>query len=1769
MLKGIVKRFLSMMLMLLMVIAMAPASISEFTAYADDSGTAIAGLTDSKIGLSYTGDGTWSASGTTIKGSVTGTASGGCSPSASSKSTTLTITNNKSSSAPLKFSYSVNLNGGSISVTNSSGGTSSWSASGTYEETLDSGKSITISMTSAKDAKTTSLEISGISMLVEANATVTFKAAKNGSYTVDGSSVTGDYKVTRSSLDAVKLAASPAAGYKFFGWYSETEDRNLSTNADDSIHFESDQTVYPVFIPENSAIFDVGGSKFYDLNKADQYASDHGHKIVLDTTGTLASGDYSISEGNTLLIPFDDAATTYEDTPESAGNSWTTPSAYKTLTLSDGASIDVKGKLSVSAKHFAEGGSQSQPGGAPTGKYGHIKMDSGSRITVENGGNLYTWGYITGSGSVTAKSGSNVYENMQIGGFRGGSATLSMNGNDKKVFPFSQYFIQNVEVPLTFESGASEMLYSSLYALSMAKGTSVPFIGSGGMFQMGEGTTLTKTYHPDTDRLSFELNGDASINSLKVSVSGASIDSGSYVLPIMNNWDFEQHSGTLTLNQDLAFLPGLSASIDKGATMDIASGNNLYVYDSGSWGNYVLQNSKYLTIAYSPSAHKTRKEADLTDATVDVNGTLQADGYIYTTGDGADIKSSKGTGQVQLVKGAGTATETYQATQSGSSIDYASIPVTSAKLHNGAAYVGKDDEYTATDKAAAGTAYTYHKSEDKWTTGKADPKSVTVKFDSNGGSGTMQDQTVEYGKESELTGSTFTKEGYTFDGWNTKADGNGTSYSDKAKVTLKEDMTLYAQWKVREYTVTWNNADGKTIATDKVAYGETPKYTGETPTRDSDAQYNYTFKGWSPEITKVTGDQTYTAVYDSEVRSYKVTWKNDDGTVLGEDTIAYGTVPSYSGDTPAKAGDAEHSYAFKGWSPSVSEVTSDATYTAEYTESTNKYTVTWNNADGTTIKTDTVAYGETPKYTGDTPKKDSDEQYSYEFKGWTPEIEKVTGNQTYTAVFEPSVRSYTVTWQDYDGTELKTDKVKYGETPVYDGETPKRESTDEYTYTFTGWDPEITAVTGDVTYKAQYKAEKKKYTITWKNEDGSVISTSEAAYGEKPEFTGDQPTKAADKEYEYTFTGWDPEIKEVTGDQTYTAQFSKEARKYTITWKNSDGKTLKTDQVAYGKTPSYDGTPSIDADAHYTATFKGWTPEVKAVSEDATYTAVYEMTGEKHTVTFDSNGGTGSMGSQVFEYGKDTPLNENKFSRDGYLFKGWNTKADGTGTDYADGGSVSTLTDDLTLYAKWVPTGWHTDASGTTWYDNQGRQKYFGTWATIDGKDYYFDVNGYVIKGISDKITGKDGSTEGQYVFDEKTGAFLSDQNGLYNSGEDTYWTKDGMIVEYAGLVKVKKSNGEINYYYFDKDNKAVKNLPESGPDKWITKTNGLLPEWGYHFDEDGVIYHNSDTSLNGFQTVDGKKMYFINGVPAPMGMIKVDGDVYYVTSKGVVITDQSYYCSLIRTDKEKTDFPEITTDYKEGTYKFDKDGKMVQPETKKNGIYKEDGSLYYYEDGKRTYGGVMKIDGAYYYAATSGEIVHAKAGETRNYWISKTNGLLKEKSYKFDENGKMILEDETKNGIYKEDGSLYYYKDGKRAYGGVMKIDGAYYYAATSGEIVHAKAGETRKYWISKTNDLLPERSYTFDENGKIQDAIEKKDTSVNGIVSEDGSLYCYKNGLRYYAGVFEQDGKLYYAATSGEIVHAKAGETRKYWISKTNGLLTEKSYTFDENGVILDGNK
>ena len=70
----------------------------------------------------------------------------------------------------------------------------------------------------------------------------------------------------------------------------------------------------------------------------------------------------------------------------------------------------------------------------------------------------------------------------------------------------------------------------------------------------------------------------------------------------------------------------------------------------------------------------------------------------------------------------------------------------------------------------------------------------------------------------------------------------------------------------------------------------------------------------------------------------------------------------------------------------------------------------------------------------------------------------------------------------------------------------------------------------------------------------------------------------------------------------------------------------------------------------------------------------------------------------------------------------------------------------------------------------------------------------------------------------------------------------------------------------------------------------------------------------------------------------------------------------------------------------------------------------------------------------------------------------------------------EGKNGIFEENGTKYYYENDVKTYGGLMLIDGNYYYARSSGEIVCNRA-----YYTSKTNDLLPVDTYVFDAEGKM----------------------------------------------------------------------------------------
>ena len=355
---------------------------------------------------------------------------------------------------------------------------------------------------------------------------------------------------------------------------------------------------------------------------------------------------------------------------------------------------------------------------------------------------------------------------------------------------------------------------------------------------------------------------------------------------------------------------------------------------------------------------------------------------------------------------------------------------------------------------------------------------------------------------------------------------------------MGDAMAVHALFE-RVATVTFANEDGTVLQSGKIAYGQTPAYMGETPSKAATVEFTFTFKGWDKEIAPVTGDVTYKATYSKTTNEYTVVFANSDGTVLQSGKIAYGQTPAYVGETPEKASTAQYTYTFAGWDKEIAPASGDVTYTATYSNAVNEYTVTWVNDDGSVIKKDSnVVYGTVPAYKGDEPTKAATAQYTYSFAGWMPALEAVTGDVTYTATYTATVNEYTVQFLNDDGTVLQSGKVAYGQTPAYTGETPSKAATAEFTYAFAGWSPELASVTGDATYTAVFSQTLNTYTVTFVDSDGTVLQTGVLAYGETPIYEGPMPTKVATDRFSYEFAGWDRSIDSVTGETTYVATFT-------------------------------------------------------------------------------------------------------------------------------------------------------------------------------------------------------------------------------------------------------------------------------------------------------------------------------------------------------------------------------------------------------------------------------------------------------------------------------------------------------------------------------------------------------------------------------------------------------------------------------------------------------
>ena len=456
---------------------------------------------------------------------------------------------------------------------------------------------------------------------------------------------------------------------------------------------------------------------------------------------------------------------------------------------------------------------------------------------------------------------------------------------------------------------------------------------------------------------------------------------------------------------------------------------------------------------------------------------------------------------------------------------------------------------------------------------------------------------------------------------------------DPALTAVTGDATYTATYSttLNQYTIRFING-GTELQNSLCDYGSIPSYTGSTPTKAASAQYTYSFSGWDPGITAVTGAKDYNAVFDETINKYTIVFKNDDGETLQSSEVEYGTKPQYIGATPTKAPTVEYTYTFKDWGEEIVNVTGAKTYTATYTETKNKYTVTYKNYDGSVLQSTELEYGATPSYNGDEPQKAEDAQYQYHFSGWSPDEEAVSGNAVYTATFSTTANLHTITFVNWNGETITTKKFEYNTMPEYTGANPTRPATAQYTYTFKGWTPDFVAVTGNKTYTADYIATINKYTIKFVDDDGTELQSSEVEYGSMPEYAGTTPTKDATDQWLYSFNGWDETIVNVTGEKTYTATYSSTLRQYTIAFVDGDGVTIKSDVLDYGVMPTAPATATKTATAEYTYSFKGWDRPILSVSGNATYTALFNSEKNKYTIKFVDGNGTELQSSDI-EYG--------------------------------------------------------------------------------------------------------------------------------------------------------------------------------------------------------------------------------------------------------------------------------------------------------------------------------------------------------------------------------------------------------------------------------------------------------------------------------------------------------------------------------------------------------
>ena len=311
----------------------------------------------------------------------------------------------------------------------------------------------------------------------------------------------------------------------------------------------------------------------------------------------------------------------------------------------------------------------------------------------------------------------------------------------------------------------------------------------------------------------------------------------------------------------------------------------------------------------------------------------------------------------------------------------------------------------------------------------------TITFDTNGGS-EIASITQDYGTEITAPDNP-TRKGYTFKGWD----------KEIPETMPAENITVKAQWKINQYTITFDTNGGSEIAPITQDYGT------EITAPDNPTRKGYTFKGWDKEIPKTMPAENITVKAQWEINQYTIAFDTNGGSEIAPITQDYGTEIT-APDNPTRKG-----YTFKGWDKEIPETMPAENITVKAQWEINQYTITFDTNGGSEIAPITQDYGT------EITAPDNPTRKGYTFKGWDKVIPETMPAENITVKAQWEINQYTIAFDTNGGSEIAPITQDYG-TEITAPDKPTRKG-----YTFRGWDKEIpeTMPAENITITARWK----------------------------------------------------------------------------------------------------------------------------------------------------------------------------------------------------------------------------------------------------------------------------------------------------------------------------------------------------------------------------------------------------------------------------------------------------------------------------------------------------------------------------------------------------------------------------------------------------------------------------------------------------------------------------------------------------------------------------